>query len=74
MPTYRPSLVFLTRLMGEATTMLMDKKERITFPYKDEPQTPRNDGIKLGQFERVKLMYVKQEIDKILEECKDDGL
>ncbi len=52
--------------------MMMDKRERITHPYKNEPEATRNDGMKLVQMDRIKLLEVRRVIDEILEECKDD--
>lgn len=73
MPIYRTDLVVLTRRIGKLIPTLMGKRERITHPYDNEPEMSRNEGIKLGITERVELLEVQQQIEKILEKCKDDG-
>lgn len=73
MPIYRSDLVLLTRRIGKVLPMIMGKRERITYPYTDEPDAARNEGIKLGITERVDLLELQQDIEKILEKCKDDG-
>lgn len=62
MPTYRSKFVRLMRQIGKAQVMLIDKRERQ--PEKD---------IKLNITDRVSLLEIKQTIEEILEDCKDDG-
>ncbi len=73
MPTSKSDIVVLTRRIGKLLPTLMGKRERITHPYACEPEATRNEGIKLGITERVELLEVQQQVEKILEACKDDG-
>jgi len=78
MSTYKGNLAQFARNSGSLSARFLDKSE--SYEIKKEHDDAYNlvhyvqfNGVKLSITDRADLLNLKDLIDKILEDCKDDG-
>lgn len=70
MPTYKSNLTLFTRRCGRVLTTFVNKREdRRIDPDGNSVPT----GVRLNITDRIDLLDLKESIETILEDCKDDG-
>ena len=70
MTTYKSNLELFARRSGKVLTSFIGKREQLKT---DADGNTHQSGVRLNITDRVDLLDVKSIIEKILEDCKDDG-
>ena len=70
MPTYKSTLELFARRSSKVLTSFVGKREQLKT---DGDGNTYPTGVRLGITDRANLLDLKDTIDKILDDCKDDG-